>query len=68
MAQKTTLTLYGLPGRTQSFSPKIELIITYDEYSFLLYIDQLRGLTLNIDQLRSMTLNIDQEKSFTLER
>ena len=61
MTQKTTLTTYGLPGRTQNFIVKVT---NYDEYAFLLYIDQLRNFESNIDQLRNFESNIDQLRNF----
>jgi hypothetical protein len=68
MAQQTTLTLYGIYGRTQSFSAKEAIVLVPEYYPIILYIDRNRAFSLSVDQSRLKNLNVDQSKEFTMER
>lgn len=67
MAQKTTLSPMGIPGRTYTFSAKSAAVIA-DIVSFVLYVNRAAAFTLSTDRSRVFRLSIDQDRGITVER
>lgn len=67
MAQVTSLSVIGIPGRTQTFAPKTETIVVDFPCKISATADTVFGMAATLDIVKSIAASVDIVKSIAAQ-